>query len=140
MTNGLKDEFSPRRFGEWFYQRVVEWSKTTAKGRAFVHIFRKTTLQHARRGEDIARQIASDLRVSESVLMTNYVKETDEEMRQRSNRTYRRILASLSSEVATRYGDVQGARSEMESQLRAAIDAQDWEAASEIAKRMAPVL
>ena len=52
----------------------------------------------------IARQIASDLRVSESVLMPNYVKETDDEMRQRSNRTYRRNLASLSSEVATRYG------------------------------------
>ena len=128
--NGLKVEFEPKRFGSWFYKRVVEWSKTTAKGRAFVHIFRKTTLQHARRGEDIARQIASDLRVSESVLMTNYVKETDEEMRQRSNRTYRRILASLSSEVATRYGHVQDARSEMESQLRAAIDAQDWETAS----------
>jgi hypothetical protein len=59
-----------------------DWSKSNLKGPAFVHIFRKTTLQHARRGEDIARQIARDAMVSESVLMTNYVKETDEEMRQ----------------------------------------------------------
>jgi hypothetical protein len=93
-------------------------------------------LQHARRGEDITRQIASDTRVSESVLMTNYLKETDEEMRQRSNRTYRRIQASLSSEVAARYGYVQDARSEMESQLRAAIDAKDWAIISEITKRL----
>ena len=38
-------------------------------------------MQHARRGEDISRQIADDATVSESVLMTNYVKETDEESR-----------------------------------------------------------
>jgi integrase len=136
LLNNLKAEFSPDRFGSWFYERVVEWSKTAAKGRAFVHIFRKTTLQHARRGEDIARQIAADLRVSESVLMTNYVKETDEEMRQRSNRTYRRILASLSSEVATRYGYVLDPRSEMENELRVAVDAQDWEKIAEISKRL----
>ena len=137
LMTGLGAEFNPKRFGNWFYQRVVEWSKTAAKGRAFVHIFRKTTLQHARRGEDIARQIASDIRVSESVLVTNYIKETDEEMRQRSNRTYRRVLASLSSAVAARYGHVQDARSEIESQLRAAVDAKDWARASEIAKRLA---
>jgi hypothetical protein len=134
--NRIDAEFDPKRFGRWFYKRVVEWSRNAGKGRAFVHIFRKTTLQHARRGEDIARQIASDTRVSESVLMTNYVKETDEEMRQRSNRTYRRIQASLSSEVAVRYGHVQDARSEMESQLRAAVDVKDWAMVSEITKRL----
>jgi hypothetical protein len=114
----------------------VEWSKTGGKGRASVHIVRKTTLQHAHRGEEITRQIASDARVNESVLMTNYVKETDEAMRQRSNRAYRRILASLSQQVAARYGHIQDARSEMESQLRAAVDAKDWEKAAEIPKRL----
>ena len=93
-------------------------------------------MQHARRGEDISRQIANDARVSESVLMTNYVKETDEEARQRSNRTYHRILASLSCEWPLgRY--IHNARSEMESQLRAAIDAKDWARAAEISKRLA---
>jgi hypothetical protein len=108
-----------------------------AKGSAFAHIFRKTTLQHARRGEDIARQIASDARVSESVLMTNYVKETAEEARHRSNRTYRRILASLSPEVTAQYGHVRDPRSEMESRLRAAMDAKDWATVNELSKRLA---
>jgi hypothetical protein len=57
-------------------------------------------------------------------------------MRQRSNRTYRRIQASLSSEVAVRYGHVQDARSEIENQLRAAVDAKDWAMVSEITKRL----
>jgi hypothetical protein len=43
----------------------------------------------------INRQVAADTRVSESVMMTNYVQETDEEMRQRSNRTYRRISVAM---------------------------------------------
>jgi hypothetical protein len=42
--------------------------------------------------------------------MTNYVKEMDEQMRQRSNRMYRRIRANLPSEVAACYGHVQDAR------------------------------
>ncbi len=130
-------EFEPKRFGNWFYKQIKDWSASNPKGSAFVHIFRKTTLQHARRGEDIARQIASDARVSESVLMTNYVKETDEEARHRSNRTYRRILASLSPEIAAQYGHVQDARSEMESQLRAAMDAKDWPTVTELSKRLA---
>jgi integrase len=137
LITGLGTEFSPTRFGDWLYRRVTDWSATTPKGRAFIHVFRKTTLQHARRGEDIARQIAGDARLSESVLMTNYVKETDEEMRQRSNRTYRRILASLSPEVAERYGHVQDANSAIEQRLRAAIQAKNWNLASEIAATLA---
>ena len=132
----LSSEFRPKSFGGWFYRRIKEWSNSNPKGSAFVHIFRKTTLQHARQGEDIARQIAGDAMVSESVLMTNYVKETDEEMRQRSNRTYRRILASLSPEVAVQYGHIQDARSEMESHLRAAIDKKNWAQAIEIAQQL----
>jgi integrase len=132
----LSTEFRSKRFGCWFYKRIKEWSKTNPKGLAFVHIFRKTTLQHARQGEDIARQIAGDAMVSESVLMTNYVKETDEEMRQRSNRTFRRIQASLSPEIASRYGHIQDARSEMESQLRAATDNKNWAHVIEVAQQL----
>ena len=137
LIAGLAAEFSPKSFGQWFYNRVVEWSKASAKGHAYVHVFRKTTLQHARRGEDINRQVAADARVSESVMMTNYVKESDEEMRQRSNRTYRRIIASLPAEVAVRYGHVRDARSELEERVRAAMDAKDWSLASELAARLA---
>ena len=133
----IRPDFDPKDFGRWFYQRVKDWSRTSPKGSAFVHVLRKTPLQHARRGEDINRQVASDARVSESVLMTNYVKETDEEMHQRSNRTFRRIVASLSPEVALRYGHVEDAHSAMENRLRAAIEAKDWSLAAEIAARLA---
>jgi integrase len=137
LITGLGAEFSPDSFGDWFYNRVAEWSKASAKGHANVHVFRKTTLQHARRGEDINRQVAADARVSESVMMTNYVKESDEEMRQRSNRTCSRIIASLPAEVAQRYGHVRDARSELEDRLRAALDGRDWALASELAARLA---
>ena len=35
-------------------------------------------------------------------MMTNYVKETDDEMRRKSNRTFQRIIASLPADVADR--------------------------------------
>jgi hypothetical protein len=133
----IRADYNPGSFGSWFYRRVKDWSESNAKGAAFVHVFRKTTLQHSRHGEDINRQVASDARVSESVMMTNYVKETDEEMRQRSNRTFRRIIASLSPEVARRYGHVQDARSEMEDRLRSAIESKNWALASDLAARLA---
>jgi hypothetical protein len=41
--------------------------------------------------------------VGEYVMMTSYVKETDEEMRQKSNRTFHRIRASLAPEFARRF-------------------------------------
>ena len=43
----IGDEFSPVNFGRWIYSRVKDWSATNPKGKAFVHVFRKTTLQHA---------------------------------------------------------------------------------------------
>ena len=135
--NGVSKQFNPKNLGAWFYKRVCEWSKASLKGRAYVHVFRKTTLQHARQGEDINRQVAADARVSETVMMTNYVQESDEEMRQRSNRTYHRIIASLPIEVAERYGHVRDARSELEERLRAATEAKDWVLAAELAKRLA---
>jgi hypothetical protein len=41
--------------------------------------------------------------VTAGVMMKNYVRETDEEMRQKINRTFARVAASLSLEVAQRY-------------------------------------
>lgn len=136
LVKRVTTEFDPKNFARWFYERIRQWSKGSPKGRAFVHVFRKTALQYARRGEDINRQVAADVRVGESVLMTNYVKESDEEMRQRSNRTYQRIRASLSPEVAARYGYADKRQSELEERLEGAAKAQDWSLVAAIASRL----
>ena len=63
--------------------------------------------------------------------MANYVEETDEEMRQRSIRTYQRILASLSPEVARRYGHSEDVRTNLDRRIQAAVEAKDWGLAEE---------
>jgi len=129
-------DFNPDNFGDWLYRRLVDWSKALPGGRATVHVFRKTALQHARAGEDVNRQVAGDARLSESVMMTNYVRETDAEMRQRSNRTFQRILASLSPKVRRRYGYSPSPTAELEEKLQAAIAAKDWERVAELAAKL----
>jgi hypothetical protein len=74
--------------------------------------------------------------VGESVLMTSYVKETDEELRAKSNRTYRRILASLTGEVARRYGHAESGPSSLERQLQEARTAKDWPLVRELSARL----
>jgi len=123
----IRDDFRAENFGRWVYERVKEWAEQSGTGRAYLHVFRKTALQHARRGEDINRQVAEDACVGEAVLMTNYVKETDEELRARSNRTFARILASLPAEVARCYGHVEQELTPLEKQLESAIAARDWD-------------
>jgi hypothetical protein len=81
--------------------------------------------------------VAGDARVSEAVLMTSYVKETDEELRQKSNRTYRRILASLTPEVARRYGHVEGGSAALEEQVQVAIAAKNWTLAATLTAKLA---
>jgi hypothetical protein len=78
--------------------------------------------------------VAEDARVSESVMMTHYVEETDPEMREASNRTYRRILASLPAEVARRYGHAEEERppATEEQQLQQAVAARDWQRVAEL--------
>jgi hypothetical protein len=123
----IREEFTAKNFGRWVYERVKEWGERHGKGDVFLHVFRKTVLQHARRGEDINRQVAADARVSEAVLMTNYVKETDEELRARSNRTFARILVSLPADVAKRYGHAEPGPAPLEQQLQAAMASKDWD-------------
>ena len=106
-------------------------------GHATMHVFRKTTLQLARRSEDVNRLVAQDARLGESVMMTNYVMEIDEEFRQRSNRTYHRILAALPLAVANRYGYSPTTRDQLEEQVRAAIAAKDWIKAAELSQQLA---
>jgi integrase len=133
----IKGSYSPKDFGRWFYQRVRDWSRDEFDEPAFVHMFRKTTLQYARRGEDINRQVASDASVTASVMMTNYVKETDEELRQKSNRTFQRIVASLSADVAERYGYTPSKTSNLEQRLEVAIEAKNWDLAQALSARLA---
>lgn len=130
-------EFDPDCLGDWFHQRIVDWSKLLPKGQASPHILRKTSLQYARSGEDLNRQVAHDARVSESVLMTHYVKESDVQMRQRSNRTFFRILASLSPELARQYGHIESKPGLLEEKLKAAIAAKNWPLASSISAELA---
>jgi len=74
-------EFKPENLGEWFYRGIAEWSKSLPGGAACVHVFRKTTLQHARSGEDVNRLVAAYGRLGEDVMLGNNVDEEDEEMR-----------------------------------------------------------
>lgn len=132
----VRTEFNPDNLGDWLYRRMTDWLSTQPAGHATVHVFPKTSLQYARVGEDVNRQVAKDARLSESVMMANYVRATDEEMRQRSNRTYRRLLASLSPAVRRRYGYEPSPTEELEKQLQAAHAAKDWWLVAELAAKL----
>ncbi len=124
--------FNPVNLGDWFHEQIVAWSKTQPKGHATTHLFRKTSLQYARIGEDVNRQIAADARLSEGVMMTNYVKETDEQMRAKSNRMFARVLASLPAEVAARYGHTEDQHGGLKERIKAAAAAEDWKLVAEL--------
>jgi hypothetical protein len=95
-------------------------------------------LQHARHGEDLNRQVAKDARVSSSVMMRHYVTERDEELRQASNRTYARILASLPPGVVTWYGYApENETDDLEARLAVATSAQDWNLVTDLARQLA---
>ncbi|HEU5116835.1 MAG TPA: hypothetical protein VFT74_09195, partial [Isosphaeraceae bacterium] len=132
LAQRVSDEFDPDNLGDWFYERVQDWSKDAPDGRAYLHVFRKTSLQYARSGEDLNRQVASDARLGVSVMLTSYVKESDEEMRAKSNRTYRRIAASLPPDVAERYGYVESGTDPLVERLKAAVARQEWGLVSKI--------
>ena len=120
-------EFSPRAFANWFHKRLTKWSDGTPNGHASQHVFRKTSLQHARKGEDLNTRVAKDASLTASVMMGNYVDEADEELWNRSNRTFARIVASLAPNVAERYGcDGEDGNTEATAELLAAVQRQDW--------------
>jgi hypothetical protein len=137
-VNIVGQQFSPAAFYEWFAKRMVEWAKAEERPHATHHAFRRTALQAARRGEDRNERVARDARVSRAVMMEHYVDETDEELRQASNRTFYRLIAGMAPEVSERYG-YQEAREviELEEQLGQAVAAKDWHRANKITKRLA---
>jgi hypothetical protein len=132
----IRLEYDPRNFGRWLYQQMQTWSATHPKGHAYLHHFRKTALQHALEGEDVNRQVATDARVGENVMMASYTTLSDRKLRAMSNRTYRRILLSLKPEVAKRYGYVEG-ESQLEEQVLAAVAVGDWKRVTELAAWLA---
>ena len=137
-ANLVTEDFCPNNLGRWFERRLTHWSKSLPKGRASIHVFRKTSLQYARRGEDVNNQVAQDARVGTAVMMRHYVKEDDPERRNASNRTFYRIAASLAPETAKRYGHLiaQSSRVELEKALKDAAAAKDWLKVSQLSTEL----
>lgn len=123
--------------GDWIHERLDDWSSTLQKGHAYTHVFRKTSLQYARRGEDASRRVAQDAGLSETVLMTHYVEESDPELREASNRTFERVLASLPPEVACRYGYMDAVAKELEDRLQSALKSGNWAQVANLAAQLA---
>lgn len=127
----IKEEFAPRNFGRWVYERVKDWSKTSSNGEADIHVFRKTSLQFAHDGEeDASESVASDAGVSRSVMLKHYVKP---KLWRKSNRIYHRILASLPTEIASLYGYAETDRERLQRELEAAQTDGKWGRVAEIA-------
>ncbi len=137
LAEKVNQEFDPTNLGDWFYERIRDWSESFPDGPACTHIFRKTTLQYARSGEDLNRQVAADARLGENVMMTNYVKETDHEMRQKSNRIFQRIVASLEPNMADRYDYEPPKPDSLKEHLQAALNEENWDLASRFAAELA---
>jgi integrase len=133
-AQSIQAQFVPKNFARWLYERVKEWGEQSSCW-AYVHAFRKTALQLAWDGEDEASQrVADDAGVSESVLLTHYVKP---KLWRKSNRTYYRILTGLPPEVANRYGYRESSLSTLERELKAATVSKDWPLVAELALRLA---
>ncbi|MDF1844357.1 MAG: hypothetical protein P1U77_23215 [Rubripirellula sp.] len=132
-ANRIRKEFIAENAGDWMYRQVKKWAKEFAKDTAYLHIFRKTSLQFARRGEDLNRIVASDASLTTAVMMASYAEEADDEMRHKSNRTYRRILASLPVDVATRYGYEEKTSGRLIEQLDTARSTENWSQVVQVA-------
>lgn len=137
MEKAVNEEYSPEALGWWFNQKLKTWARTNEREHASHHSFRKTALQFARIGEDRNEAVALDARISRSVMIRHYVDETDDVLRLRSNRTFYRLVAGLSPEVACRYGyepdsDALG----MEVRLYAAASIRDWKTVQDIAQQL----
>ncbi|MBL8795030.1 MAG: hypothetical protein JNM56_14060 [Planctomycetia bacterium] len=135
-AKNVEGQFKPENLGNWFYKKLVKWSQTLPKGKATIHVFRKTSLQYARAGEDVNRQVAADAKLGEAVMTTHYVRESDVQMRNASNRTFHRILASLPSPVAARYGHVEPQRTDLEKRLDEARTSKNWELVTRLSNEL----
>lgn len=133
----VRESFSPAAFQSWLADKIGEWAEKTGIPPATAHAFRKTSLQHARHGEDVNRLVAKDAKLNESVMTGYYTTEASEEFRQASNRMFQRIVASLSSEVAHRFGYQPDDKTlDVKRRLAAATAAEDWSSVAKLAAEL----
>lgn len=133
----VRSDFIPDNVGDWMYHQIKNWSESMPNGAAYLHVFRKTTLQYALSAEHIENSVAADASVSKAVMMTSYAQVTDEDLRQKSNRTYQRIRSSLSSEVASRYGWETRPTDQIIERLDQARLREDWASMASLAEELA---
>lgn len=132
----VRADFEPENLGEWMYRQIAKWSATLPNGSAYLHVFRKTTLQYAVAAGNVELEVANDASVSPSVLMTNYARVADQELRHKSNRTFQRIRNSLSLQVAVRYGWREMPGDSLIEQLDQARLRGDWDAVAGLAEEL----
>jgi integrase len=137
FASRVSRNFSPQHLGDWMYERIKHWSKGQGSGAAYLHVFRKTSLQYARRGEDTNQRVAMDARLGARVMMTSYVRETDEELRQKSNRTFERIASGFPGAVIGRYGfEFPSESISLVDQLRQAVETRNWDTVTQLSVRL----
>ena len=122
----VRSDFKPYNLADWFYHRIGDWAACQADSSACIHVFRKTGLQFAVDGESENRAVAKDASVSVRVMTTHYTNEESRQLRQKSTRTFERIVSGASSEVLAHYGYTP----ELSDPLRVAMDMalarKDW--------------
>lgn len=126
VSQRVKKEYNAKNVGNWFYERVKDWSRSSIRGKASTHIFRKTTLQIAREGDDVNRQVAKDAAVSVRVMLAHYVEEGAEQLYSRSNRMYERIIAAMCPEVLTRFGFTETEEDRLRAEIARGMKYGDW--------------
>jgi hypothetical protein len=129
-------DFIPENLGDWMYRQVFDWSQSLPKGSAYLHVFRKTALQHALSGEHIEQAVAEEACVTPAVMRASYARASDEEFRRMSNRTFRRIRSSLPVEVASRYGYEEKPADRVMEQLDLARSLGNWETVARLAEEL----
>ena len=132
----VRSDFDPENLGEWMYRQISAWSKTVPNGSAYLHVFRKTSLQYAVAVGHVEQSVADDASISPAVLMSNYARVSDQDLRHKSNRTFQRIRGSLPLEVAVQYGWVAKANDGILEQLDQARLRRDWGAVAKLAEEL----
>lgn len=132
----VRSDFDPDNVGEWMYRQVSAWSKDLPGGSAYLHIFRKTGLQHALNGELIRQSVAKSAHITPTVMQASYVKPEDMPLHLGSNETFERIRLSLPVEVAERYGCIETPEEKLSKQLDFAYRQRDWKAVQELADKL----
>tara|TARA_R100000750_G_scaffold23568_1_gene15410 strand:- start:81 stop:1553 length:1473 start_codon:yes stop_codon:yes gene_type:complete len=132
----IRNDYNPENLGEWMYRQIVRWAKESGYEHAYLHTFRKTTLQFAYSGEHAQQAVAQDASVTSGVMMGNYASEGDDVFRFRSNATFERIKKMLDSETAIRFGVDVSRMAKLHEQLEMARSQSDWSRVSKIAQQL----